>query len=86
MGVVSGSGVYGVSIWIPCVGDDVAGDGPDPKRRRQLLRYRSCGSGVEGGNINFNCRFTTSITHHKLLHGFRVVWGTGIPTLEVKLL
>ena len=33
-----------------------------------------------------NHRFTTSITYHNSLHGFRVGRGTGTTTIEVKLL
>ena len=33
-----------------------------------------------------NCRFTSSITYHDALHGFRAVRGTGTATLKTKLL
>ena len=33
-----------------------------------------------------NCRFTSSITHHNALHGFRAGRGTGTATLKAKLL
>ena len=33
-----------------------------------------------------NCRFTSSITYHDALHGFRAGRGTGTATLEAKLL
>ena len=33
-----------------------------------------------------NHRFTSSITYHNSLHGFRVDRGTGTTTLEVKLI
>ena len=33
-----------------------------------------------------NCRFTSSITYHDALHGFRACHGTGTVTLKAKLL
>ena len=36
--------------------------------------------------VILNCRFTSSITYHDALHGFRAGRGTGTATLEVKLL
>ena len=33
-----------------------------------------------------NCRLTSSITFHDILHGFRAGRGTGTATLEAKLL
>ena len=36
--------------------------------------------------VILNCRFTSSITFHNVLRGFRAGRGTGTATLEVKLI
>ena len=36
--------------------------------------------------VILDCRFTSAITYHDFLHGFRAVHGTGTATLEVKML
>ena len=36
--------------------------------------------------VILNCRFTSSITYHDVLHGFKAVYGTGTITLEAKLI
>ena len=36
--------------------------------------------------VILNCRFTSSITYHDVLHGFRAGRGTGTATLKAKLI